>query len=321
MAQNFNILTQGLSGRVGDLIYYERNGRSFCRRMPQYGPDSMSAASKQSSREFARASKAAKSIRSALNGIWQPARDETTVYRLNKAVYAALREDVMHPRGKRVFSAAALHQHLKDFRYNKKAVMVIGGIDTVRRENGNVMVQLPANWQNWLKPPKDARYIQLQAVALDMDLEQHTCLGATTAASCVPLGEKQHSLLLPVTPARATATIVLLQIRFLCVNRGVETAGAATSEQAFVTAVLEPVLPLEEKAKHPQQTVKTPRITKRSRSAAEMLRDVRQQHTAPVLTGREQVRERVLQMELDNMPEAEPPLTVFFKYDCSQFLV
>lgn len=68
MAQNFNMITQGLSGHVGDLIFYERNGKPCCRKMPQYGPDSMSAASKQSSREFAKASKAAKLIRSALKG-------------------------------------------------------------------------------------------------------------------------------------------------------------------------------------------------------------------------------------------------------------
>ncbi|MCF6403566.1 hypothetical protein L3C95_11810 [Chitinophaga filiformis] len=307
MAQNFNIITQGLSGHVGDLIFYERNGKPFCRRMPQYGPDSMSAASKQSSREFARASKAAKSIRFALNGIWQPARDETTVFRLNKAVYAALREDTLRPRGKRIFNAAALHQHLKGFRYNKKAVMTIGGIDTIRQENGNVMVKLPANWQHWLKPPKDARYIQLQAVALDMDLEQYTCLGATTAASCVPLGEQQHSLLLPVTPVCATATIVLLQIRFLHTNAGIQATGTASSEQAFVTAVLEPVLPLEEK-KHPQPPAKTARIAKRSRSAAEMLAD--KQPEMPMCVQREErkytIRERFIQtglIQLTDLPE------------------
>ncbi|SDG01955.1 hypothetical protein [Chitinophaga filiformis] len=301
MAQNFNILTQGLSGHVGDLIYYERNGKQFCRKMPQYGPDSMSAASKQSSREFAKASKAAKSIRAALNGIWQPAKDETTVYRLNKAVYAALREDTQ-PRGKRVFSPAALHQHLKDFRYNKKAVMTIGGIDTVRQENGSIEIKLPKNWQHWLKPPKDARYIQLQAVALDMDLEQHTCLGSTTAASCVPLGEKQHTLLLPAKPVRVTATIVLLQIRFLHTNAGIQPAGTTSSEQAFVTAVLAPVLPLMEKTKGP---VKTSRIAKRSRSAAEMLDSKPQEKTMP--SHKEQtkfaIRERFIQGGLIPLPD------------------
>ncbi|SHN46118.1 hypothetical protein [Chitinophaga sp. CF418] len=321
MAQNFNILTQGLSGHVGDLIYYERNGKQFCRKMPQYGPDSMSAASKQSSREFAKASKAAKSIRSALNGIWQPAQDETTVYRLNKAVYAALREDVLHPRGKRVFTAAALHQHLKDFRYNKKAVMTIGGIDTIRQENGNVILKLPTNWQNWLKPPKDARYIQLQAVALDMDFEQHTCPGSTTAASCVPLGEKQHTLLLPVTPVRATATIVLLQIRFLHTNTGIQATGTASSEQAFVTAVLEPVLPLVEKTKHPQQAAKTSRIAKKSRSAADILRVDSRQQERPMLTSGEKAKEQFIQKELANVHEEGPPLTVFHQYNCDQFLV
>ena len=303
MAQNFNILTQGLSGHVGDLIYYERNGKQFCRKMPQYGPDSMSPASKQSSREFARASKAAKSIRAALNGIWQPAKDETIVYRLNKAVYAALREDT-HPRGKRVFTSAALHQQLKDFRYNKKAVMTIGGIDTIRQENGNVIVKLPTNWQHWLKPPKGARYIQLQAVALDMDLEQNTCLGTTTAASCVPLGEKQHTLRLPVSPVKATATIVLLQLRFLHTDTGIQAAGTASSEQAFVTAVLEPVLPLIEKTKAP---AKTSRIAKRSRSAVEILQTVNKQQEKVMPSHKEEtksaIRERFMQRGLIPLPD------------------
>ena len=316
MAKNFNTLTQGLSGQVGDLIYYERNGKQFCRRMPEYGPDSMSVASKQSSREFAKASKAAKSIRAALNGIWQPAQDETTVYRLNKAVYAALRED-FRPRGKRMFTATALHQHLKEFRYNKKAVMVIGGIDTIRQENGSVIVKLPTDWQNWLKPPKEARYIQLQAVALDMDLEQNICISTTTAASCVKLGEKEHRLLLPVTPVSATATIVLLQLRFLRTNTGIQAAGTASSEQAFVTAVLEPVLPLAAAGKD-ARPLKAPRIAKKGRSAADMLRAVSQQGEVPAFVNRE---EQIIPGKLIKIPEEPPPLNVFFQYNCDQFLV
>jgi hypothetical protein len=309
MARNFNILTQGLSGHVGDLIYYDRNGKSFTRRMPQYGPDSLSAATKQSSREFAKASKAAKSIRSALNGIWQPAKDESTVYRLNKVVYAALRDDSLHVRGKRVFTASALHQHLKDFRYNRNAVMTIGGIDTVRQENGSILVKLPRNWQNWLKAPKDARYIQLQAVALDMDLEHNACSGTTTAASCVPLGEKEHALLLPAIPVRATATIVMLQLRFLHTDTGIHAAGTISSEQAFVTAVLDPVLPLAGKVKDPQQPAKTSRITRKSRSAADMLQTVgKQQEVVPFYKEemRSRIRERFIKTGLipsTDMPE------------------
>jgi hypothetical protein len=308
MARNFNMLTQGLSGHVGDLIYYDRNGKSFTRRMPQYGPDSLSAATKQSSREFAKASKAAKSVRSALNRIWQPAKDESTVYRLNKVVYAALREDALHVRGKRVFTASALHQHLKDFRYNRNAIMTIGGIDTIRQENGSILVKLPGNWQNWLKAPNDARYIQLQAVALDMDFECNTCAGVTSAASCVPLGEKEHALLLPAIPVGATATIVMLQLRFLRTDTGIHAAGTASSEQAFVTAVLDPVLPLVEKKKDPQQPSKTPRIARKSRSAAEMLQTTGRKQEV-VSSYKEEtkttIRERFIQMGL--IPSADIP--------------
>ncbi|MCF6405721.1 hypothetical protein L3C95_22675 [Chitinophaga filiformis] len=268
MAQNSNIITQGLSGRVGGLIFYERDGKPFCRKMPQYGPDSMSAASKQSSREFAKASKAAKSIRSALNGVWQPVKEETTIYRLNKAVYAALREDTLHPRGKRVFSPAALHQHLKDFRYNKKAVMTIGGIDTIRQEDGSILLQLPANWQHWLHPPKGTRYIQLHAAALDMDFDNNTCVGTASAANCISLGEKKHSLLLPAIAVKATATIVVLQLRFLHSDMSVQVNNSVRSEQAFVTAVLAPALPLEEKQERPSKAL---RIARKKRSAAAIL--------------------------------------------------
>ncbi|SHM96543.1 hypothetical protein [Chitinophaga sp. CF418] len=278
MAQNLNILTQGLSGHVGDLIFYERNGKPFCRKMPQYGPDSMSAASKQSSREFAKASKAAKSIRSALNGVWQPVKEETTIYRLNKAVYAALREDTLHPRGKRVFSPAALHKNLKDFRYNKKAVMAIGGIDTVRQEDGSILLQLPPNWQNWLNPPKDTGYIQLHAAALDMDLDNNTCVGTATAANCIPMGEKRHSLLLPAIPVKATATIVVLQVRFLHPDMSIQVNNSVRSEQAFITAVLEPALPSAEKQ---ERSSKAPRIARKKRSATTILEAAGQSSPAP----------------------------------------
>lgn len=256
-----------------------------------------------------KASKAAKSIRSALNGIWQPAKDESTVYRLNKVVYAALREDSLHVRGKRVFTASALHQHLKDFRYNRNAVMTIGGINTVRQENGSILVKLPRNWQNWLKAPKDARYIQLQAVALDMDLEHNACSGTTTATSCVPLGEKEHALLLPAIPVSATATIVLLQLRFLHTDTGIHAAGTISSEQTFVTAVLDPVLPLPGKVKDPQLPAKTSRITRKSRSAADMLQTVgKQQEVVPFYKEemRSRIRERFIKTGLipsTDMPE------------------
>ena len=284
MAQNFNILTQGLSGHVGDLIFYERNSKPFCRKMPQYGPDSMSAASKQSSQEFAKASKAAKSIRSALNGVWQPVKEETTIFRLNKAVYAALRDDKLHPRGKRVFSPAALHQHLKGFRYNSKAVMTIGGIDTVRQEDGSISVMLPANWQHWLNPPKGVRYIQLQAAALDMDFDNNTCRAATTAGGCIPLGNSPQSLLLPATPVKATATIVVLQLRFLHTNNGIGANGAASSEQAFIAAVLEPALPMVEKQ---ERSSKAPRIARKKRSAAAILQTAQRATpiSLPTITG------------------------------------
>lgn len=288
MAQNSNILTQGLSGHVGNLIFYERNGKQFSRRMPQYSPDSMSAASKQSSREFAKASKAAKAIRSALSRIWQPVNEETTVFRLNKAVYAALREDTIHPRGKRVFTPAALHQHLKDFRFNKKAVMTIGGINTARQEDGSIILDLPANWQHWLTPPKDALCIQVHSAALDIDFDNNTCPAITTATSCVPLSDSAHSLLLPAIPVKATATTVILKLQFLDTNTGIRTSNAAQNEQTFVIAVLEPALPPEKKQTRPS---KKPAIVRKKQSAAAMLQAASRPapHPSPALPSDNQI--------------------------------
>lgn len=319
MAQNFNFITQGLSGHVGNLIFYERNGKPFTRRMPQYRPDSMSPASKESSREFGKAVKAAKAVRAALNGIWQPASDETIVYRLNKAVYAALREDTAHVRGKRVFSAPALQKHLKDFRYNKNAVMTIGGIDTIRQENGNITVKLPARWQHWLTLPKEARYIQLKAAALDMDLEDNTCMGTSTASACIPLGEKALSLVLPATAVNSTATIVVLQLRFLHIHTEVHATQTISSEQAFITAVLEPVAPLAEKPATPQPA-KTSRIIKKKRSAAEILHAATGQYKSAMPPGTAYITvTRSLQSSLTH-PEG-PPLTTAVQLDYNHFFV
>jgi len=243
MAQNKNFITQNLSGRIGDIIYYVRNGKQYCRQRPQYGPDSMSPASRESSRDFARAVKAAKAIRSSLNGIWQPAKDETAVYRLNKAVYAALRQDKEHRRGAYTFSVQALQTHLKGFRYNRKADQTIDHITTSRLDNGNIELTFCENWQDYLRIPRNARYIQLQAIALDMDLTNHACLQSATAAACIPLGSATRSMLLPATPVTASATIILLQLRFLQAGDQLQTAGPITSEQAFIACVLESANP------------------------------------------------------------------------------
>lgn len=316
MAQNFNTLTQGLSGHVGNLIFYERNGKPFTRSMPKYGPESMSAASKQSSLEFGKAVKAAKAIRSALNGIWQPAKDETLVYRLNKAVYAALREDTLHERGKRVFSASALHKHLKDFRYNKKAVMAIGGIDTIRQQNGNIMVKLPVRWQHWLKSPKGARFIQLQAVALDMDLEHPSCRGNSSAATCVPLEAKELSLLLPAIPVSSTATIVLLQVRFLHTSTNTPANGTPSSEQAFITAVLEPAGARQNDKPVTPQPTKVSRIIKKERPAIAMLQATSQQHPKTPSTLSAKTPPRHHRQQPSKQYGSPPTLTpLHFQYD------
>jgi hypothetical protein len=238
MALNSNILTAGLSGHIGGLIFYDRKGVSCVRQMPKYGPNSMSAASKQSSNEFGQASKAAKSIRASLNGIWAAAHDDTMVYRLNTAVYAALREDPHHERGARVFSANTLHKNLKDFRFNENATLTIKGVETNRQEDGSVKITLPVNWQQRLKQPKGFNYIQLQAIALDMDFSNNTCLHTTTTAICMPVGARENTLLLPAQPGKATATVVVLQMRFLKANYITESMN---SQQAFIAAVLEPV--------------------------------------------------------------------------------
>lgn len=268
MARNANILTTGLSGKVGDLIFYERNGKPYCRRRPQYRPDRLSAASKQSGKEFGKASSAARSIRAALNGLWQPVKEETTIFRLNKAVYAALREDALHPRGKRILRPEALHLHLKDFRYNQHAGMVISNITTTRREDGSILLQLPANWQYLLKVSRGTAYIQIQAAALDMDFDTNTCVKSSTAATCIIRGNNESTLLLPSLQVKATATIIIIQLRFIHTGRQVQVHASPCNEQAFVAAVLPPALPTE---KQTQTPAKTPRIATQKRSAATIL--------------------------------------------------
>jgi len=270
MAKNNNFATQDLSGCVGDIVFCQRNGKSYCRKRSQYTEDSLSPASRESGSEFSKAVKAAKAIRVSLNGIWPPAKDETANYRLNKVVYAALRADDAHRRGERVFTAQALQLHMKGFRYNARATQTIDNADIIRQEDGSIRLELSACWQHSLRIPKAAKYVQLLAVALDMDLVNNTCLQSVTTAACIPLGDAAATLILPAQAMPSTATIVMLQLRFLQEATGVQTVGPMSSEQAFVAGVLAPAaVPVDNR-----RTVKVPRITRKIRPAVDILRSM-----------------------------------------------
>lgn len=148
--------------------------------------------------------------------------------------------------------------------------MAIGGIDTVRQEDGCIALILPNNWQHWLNPPEDARYIQLHVAALDMDFGDNTCKGITTAAHCAPIGDSMHTVHLSTIPVKATATIVVLQLRFLHTNTDIQVNNGARCEQAFVAAVLEPVLPVVKKE---ERSSKTPGFIRKQRTAAAILKN------------------------------------------------
>jgi len=113
--------------------------------------------------------------------------------------------------------------------------------------------------------------MQLLAVSLDMDLVNNTCLQSVTAAGCMPLSDSAATLVLPARAVSSTATIVMVQLRFLREEEGVRTAGATSSEQAFVADVLPPVMtPLVN-----NRAVKIPRITPTRKTAVDILKSTR----------------------------------------------
>ena len=229
-----------MEGRVGGLIFYRRGNKTCCRSMPNYRPDSQSAASRQSAGEFGKASKAAKLIRHAMNGLWPLPHDGTLVNRLNKTLYTALLKDAVHPRGQRTLAPAALQQTLTGFRFNKKASLPFQ-VNITRPSAARVHVSLPDKWKELLKQPRFATHIQVQVAALSVDLEANICHKTAIAVACTPLRDGVVPVL-ELPHKKNVTTIMVLQIRYL--NEGgngqVYTSADLSCMQSGVIGVLLP---------------------------------------------------------------------------------
>ncbi|KAA2240202.1 hypothetical protein F0L74_28980 [Chitinophaga agrisoli] len=239
-----------LEGKVGGMIFYKRGNKTCCRAMPQYTPESMTAASKQSAREFGRASKAGKLLRDALNGIWRLQHDNTMVNRLNKALYTALRKDPAHKRGARIITPVALQETLKNFRFNNKANLPFQA-QTIRKPGGHIQVVLPPDWLTVLKKPRYASHVQLQAAAIAIDLETGACRKVSAATECISIDLPGDTLTLnmQLQAPKAMPVIVMIQARFVMEETDGRLYPSAQKSclQSCVVAVL-----LPEKVQQPE---------------------------------------------------------------------
>ncbi len=234
-----------LEGKVGNLVFSSSNGKTICREKPQFRPENMTAATKESAGEFGEASKAGKLIRNTLATLWPVPKDGSLVNRLTTQLASALRMDE-RPRGQRTFSTQAIQQVLRDFRFNSKAVphMLAG---TVQEPDGSIIVSLPENWPLYLKWPRYAPYVQLQVAALAVDLANGVCQQVATTTDYLtadtPHNGKFPGLQLP--PGPATVILVVLQARFF--NKETNGQFYASHQKncmlSYVTAVLAPLPP------------------------------------------------------------------------------
>jgi hypothetical protein len=262
MALNKNFITKGISGKVGDLIFYKRMGTECVRRKPQYAPDSLSTASRQSANEFGKASKAGKLLRNALEGVLPLSHDGKMVNRLNKALFSAIQMDEAHSRGERNITPHALQTVLKDFRFNTNAHSYISSIQTTHLSDGQIQLTLPDQWQNQLKRPKGFTHIQLQIAAIGIDFNAGKVRHTATMATCLSLNMDTPLLPLQLAGSHKTATLIVMQIRFVQENGKVYTSEDKSCKLSFVAAVVPPIVtaPVVEKKIRHAQPVKANRL-------------------------------------------------------------
>lgn len=246
-----------LEGRVGDLIFYRRGSKFYCRSMPVYRPESMTAASKQSAKEFGQASRAGKVLRQALEGVWPVPPDGGMINRLNKTLYSALRKDTARRRGKRVITPAALRETLWGFSFNNKAQLHVQAAVT-RQPGGAIQVKLPDEWPILQKMPPGATHIELQTLALSVDFSTGRCQ-ITDSVTDTLCAEDMHSGRLPLLqpgPSR-TSTLIVVQIRYLKeeVDGKLYTLGGRGCNLSWVADVLAP-------EKQPASLVPVKRVTR-----------------------------------------------------------
>lgn len=190
-----------LDGQIGDLSFYQSQGKPQVRRRSGVGKDRVKkdpryARTRENNAEFGRASSAAKQIRFAvklaLGERRQLFEDPSLANRLTTRLSAVIAADAEHGRGARVVQSEGIRL-LTGFSFNAvaalKDVLLIPPHYTYRREIGSLEVTLPALYpQVAIVAPKGSEYCSFHVAAVLFNADDELLPVVAQANELLPLG-------------------------------------------------------------------------------------------------------------------------------------
>ncbi|SFO50340.1 hypothetical protein SAMN05428949_5460 [Chitinophaga sp. YR627] len=219
-----------LTGKLGDKIGYQRNGKYFFRSTPQ--TVRQSSATRRASKRFGIYSTQAKSIRHAFYPDLDIQCDSTHVNRLNKLL----------------IKSAGDHTAIKGFRFNKQT-----GIDRFLKIlpefSRNGMLHIPPQHIN----NEGFTALEIKAIAVRIDFSSRRVTGTDTVNMLIDPQQPFCGANIPLYVSGEGTLLLTIQIR------GIDQGGLTRNRQytaADIIAVLPPIRPKRFRAHtHPLRTI------------------------------------------------------------------
>jgi hypothetical protein len=215
------LATGKIKGTIGDITFYKSQDGLMVKQKSAVSSDRIAtdpayARTRENGREFGRAGKTGKVIRSAFSSLLSQTADNRVVSRLLKAVMVAQRSDTTSARGERsiITGDASL---LEKFDFNIKsplgAVLRAQFSAVANRVTGVMTITIPAFIPvKTIMIPDGATHFKLLSAAAAIDFENETYVTASTASAEIAYGleEEGEVILTQNLPANSVDHLFLV---------------------------------------------------------------------------------------------------------------
>lgn len=229
MARQNSFIT--FTGKLGNLIGYERNGKYFLRSAPE--KVRQTPATRRAARRFGMISRKAALLRKAIYSEMDIPRDSGHINRLNKLL----------------ITAAGDHTAIKGFRFNEH-IATDWFFTVPPRLFRNGILHFPAQC---LSQCKDMISLEITVIVTHIDFKSHQVLHTDAISMTIGKGEAFSGMDIPLGESNTGTQIVTLQVR------GIHKEGPTCNKRYFaadIISVKEEQAPIFfSKQRIPQQTV------------------------------------------------------------------
>jgi hypothetical protein len=215
-----------LSGKVGDLVYYLRNGKQMVRRMPRFDKDRFKnnphfSRWRANCAQFGKAGKAGKLLRASLSDQLRSFKDNTMITRLSGEMLKVIKSDDVNEPGLRRIADGNL-QLLEGFNFNSQMSLMSTlrttiGIRWDRRGGTATIIPEPFIPAKQVRQPRGATHFTLSGIGVLPDFDKERCTVAIKTSDHLSCNTKRTldiELMVETTRETVLSLLLLLRISF-----------------------------------------------------------------------------------------------------------